>query len=450
LEAERSTARLLAPNARIGGKYVLVRRLAAGGMGDVWLARNETTSAHVAAKILRPNPDQRTQAEERFRREARLGGLLAHRSIVRIFDFLEEPDGTLVLVMELLRGDTLERWIEQRGGLPLREAMAIVAAVLSALQHGHEQGVVHRDVKPSNILLAVEPDGRIIPKLLDFGIAKMPKNDTSKTMDGVVLGTPSYMSPEQIKSEPDLDGRSDLFSAAVVLYEALTGTCPFAAPTPSAAIAAVLQSAVDPDARIAPLLWLEVQRALSKRPKQRHASASEMSAAMLAAIGETEDSLSTVLRTEAPRDFLAGVSGPYSARAAVLDAQTRSVDGQSVATAVAKRGSSWVALAGVGALVASAAVVAAVAHGSVPGRPAASPAAAAPATAPAKETAASAPPSASGEPSLPPQAAALPAAPSPADSPAAPPRGASPPPRAPHHGLPKPHAPRPIATSPGF
>jgi serine/threonine-protein kinase len=445
---ERAAARTFAPNTRLAGKYVLVRRLATGGMGDVWLARNETTGAHIAAKILRPNPDQRTQAEERFRREARLGGLLAHRSIVRIFDFLEEPDGTLVLVMELLRGDTLERWIEQRGALPLREAMAIVAAVLSALQHGHEQGVVHRDVKPSNILLAVEPDGRIIPKLLDFGIAKMPKNDTSKTMDGVVLGTPSYMSPEQIKSEADLDGRSDLFSTAVVLYEALTATCPFAAPTPSAAIAAVLQSAVDPDPRIEPRLWLEVQRALSKRPKQRHASASEMSAVMLAAIGETEDSLSTVLRTEAPRDFLAGVSGPYSARAAALHAETRSVEGQSVATATAKRGSSWVALAGVGVLVASAAVVAVMARGGIAGHSASGAAAAAPAAAPAKETAASPPPLASAETPSQAQAAAPTPDSSPAGGPVTPAHGASP--RAPHRGLPKPHAPRPIATSPGF
>jgi serine/threonine-protein kinase len=253
------------------------------------------------------------------------------------------------------------------------------------------------------------------------------------------------MSPEQIKSEADLDGRSDLFSTAVVLYEALTATCPFAAPTPSAAIAAVLQSAVDPDPRIEPLLWLEVQRALSKRPKQRHASASEMSGAMLGAIGETEDSLSTVLRTEAPRDFLAGVSGPYSARAAVLEAETRSVEGQSVATATPKRGGSWVALVGVGALVASAAVVAVIARGGLAGRSA--PAAAAPAAAPAKETAASPPPPASAETPSPTQAAAPTADSSPAGSPGAPVHGA---PHAPHRGLPKPHGPRPIATSPGF
>src|SRR5580698_8125395 len=243
---ERPAARTLAPGTRVGGKYVLVRRLATGGMGEVWLAHNETTQAAVALKLLRPKTVEKAlEAEERFRREARLAGLLVHRSIVRIFDFLEEPDGTLVLVMELLRGETVEHWLARRRAIPEREAMAVMAGVLAALQHGHEQGIVHRDVKPSNVFLAVESDGRVIPKLLDYGIAKMPKND-SKTMDGVVLGTPSYMSPEQIRSEGDLDGRSDLFSCATVLYEILTGTCPFAAPTPAAALAAVLQSSVDP------------------------------------------------------------------------------------------------------------------------------------------------------------------------------------------------------------
>ena len=168
---------------------------------------------------------------------------------------------------------------------------------------------MHRDVKPSNIFLSVESDGKVIPKLLDYGIAKMPKND-SKTMDGVVLGTPSYMSPEQIRSEDDLDGRSDLFSCGVVFYEILTGTCPFAAPTPSAAIAAVLQSAVDPDPRISPRMWLEVQRALSKRPKQRHTSAAEMRSAILAVFGETEDSLAPVLSGVNPRDYGADRTGP--------------------------------------------------------------------------------------------------------------------------------------------
>ena len=299
---DRPALRVLASGSRVGGKYELVRRLATGGMGDVWLAQNNTTHANVALKVLRPNRAGTSEAEDRFRREARLSGLLAHRSIVRIFDFLEERDGTLVLVMELLQGETLEQWLARRGALVEREAMAVMAAVLSALQHGHEQGIVHRDVKPSNIFLAVESDGKVIPKLLDYGIAKMPKND-AKTMDGVVLGTPSYMSPEQIRSEEDLDGRSDLFSCGVVLYEVLTGACPFDAPSPSAAIAAVLQSSVDPDPRISPRLWLELQRALAKRPQQRHASAAEMRSTMLGVLAETEDSLAPVLQGVKARDY---------------------------------------------------------------------------------------------------------------------------------------------------
>jgi serine/threonine-protein kinase len=410
-------------------------------MGDVWLARNEGTEAYVALKVLRPNPHERTQAEDRFRREARLGGLLGHRSIVRIFDFLEEQDGTLVLVMELLRGDTIERWIERRGAFPVRDAMAVMSGVLSALQHGHEQGVVHRDVKPSNILLDLEPDGRLIPKLVDFGIAKMPRNDRSKTMDGLVLGTPSYMSPEQIKADADIDGRSDLFSSAVVFYEMLTGICPFAAPTPSAAIAAVLQNAVDPDPRIDPRLWLEIQRALSKRPKERHASAAEMRVAMLAAIGETEDSLASVLRSAPPRDHLANLTGPYSARAALQEAQTQSVEGQSVAhVGTPRRRSAWMPVAGAAALAASIAVVAMMARGR-PVPHAIQSLASAPIDSAAPATAASAaatlpPPLAVAIPSSLPSAAAAQAAA----------RAAL---HAPHPA-PKPHAPRAIATSPGF
>jgi serine/threonine-protein kinase len=339
--------RPLATGVRIGGKYVLSRRLATGGMGDVWLARNETTRADVALKILKRSA-QNAEAEDRFRREARLAGLLTHRSIVRIFDFLEESDGMLLLVMEFLRGETLERWVERRGALPEREAMAVMTGVLSALQHGHEQGIVHRDVKPSNIFLAVESDGRVIPKLLDYGIAKMPKND-SKTIDGVVLGTPSYMSPEQIRSEGELDGRSDLFSCGVVLMEMLTGTCPFEAPTPSAAIAAVLQNTVDPDPRISPRLWLEVQRALAKRPKQRHESAAQLRAALLAAVQETEDSLASVLSGVKPRDYGADKTGPVTA---VAPKETLSVDGQSVVTVTSRRTqSSWVPWAGAGAAI---------------------------------------------------------------------------------------------------
>jgi serine/threonine protein kinase len=447
--AEDRLARILAPGTRIGGKYALVRLLATGGMGEVWLAQNETTQASVALKMLRPNTvPQSIGAEDRFRREARLAGLLVHRSIVRIFDFLEEPDGTLVLVMELLRGETLEHWLTRRAAIPQREAMAVMAGVLAALQHGHEQGVVHRDVKPSNVFLAVESDGRVIPKLLDYGIAKMPKND-STTMDGVVLGTPSYMSPEQIRSEDDLDGRSDLFSCAVVFYEILTGTCPFDAPTPSAAIAAVLQSSVDPDPRISPVLWLEIQRALSKRPKQRHGSAAEMRAAMLGALGETEDSLASALTGVNARDYGAERTGPVSSLS-VREAETQSVEGQSVGTVIPPRKKvAWLPWGVFGAALGAAAMVVAMTRvgASAPGatsRPSSvvQVAAAAAAAPPPSSTPASAVVTVDQGTAASPASTASVSSASASHS-AAPAHA--------HHLLPKPHpAPRPVATSPGF
>jgi serine/threonine protein kinase len=331
--AERASAPSLAQNSRVGGKYLLNRRIAVGGMGDVWIAKNETTDAQVALKILRPPRDARTQACERFRREAKLGGLLVHRGIVRIFDFLEEPDGTLILVMELLRGDSLEHYIEKHGAVSAREALAIMVPVLSALQHGHDHGVVHRDVKPANIFVAVDPDGHVIPKILDFGIAKTTFTGT-KTIDGLVLGTPRYMSPEQINADESIDGRSDLFSVGVVLYELLTGTCPFQAPAASASIAAVLLHEVDPDPRIDPKLWLEIQRALKKRPAERHSSAAEMAAALCNAVGETEDALSSVMRRSKPP--MRAVPEPPPTLPAPEE-QTQSVAGHSVATPTRRR-----------------------------------------------------------------------------------------------------------------
>ncbi|MGH7434545.1 MAG: serine/threonine-protein kinase, partial [Polyangiaceae bacterium] len=280
----------LAAGARAGGKYRLARPLASGGMGQVWLARNETTGADLALKVLRSTGAKGGTVDARFRNEARFAAGLSHRNIVRVFDLVEEDDGTLVLVMELLRGEPASELLARRGALSTREALAVVLPILAGLGYAHASGVVHRDVTPNNVFLSVEPDGEVIPKLVDFGIAKLPVA-SSLTLEGAVLGTPRYMAPEQIRAASDIDGRADLFSAAVVFYELVTGVSPFAAPTPSAALAAVLESTVDPDPRIDPLVWIEIQRALSKRPYQRHATASEMADALRKAIGETDASL---------------------------------------------------------------------------------------------------------------------------------------------------------------
>jgi len=298
------------PQNRIAGKFRLRRRIAAGGMGEVWVARNESTGADVALKVLRrgdADKEQEMEVEERFRQEARLSAMLSHRSIVRVFDLVDEPGGVLVLVMELLRGETLQAYLERMGPRPPREAVAIITPILGALGHAHERGIVHRDVTPSNVFLAVDPDGHVTPKLVDFGIAKLAAGASARaagkavqTIDGRVLGTPRYMAPERIRGDPDLDGRVDVFAAAVVVYEAMTGVSPFAASTPSASLAAVLERHIDPDPRIDPRLWIEIQRALAKRPYERHATAHELATALRAAVGETEGSLEASLRRSIP------------------------------------------------------------------------------------------------------------------------------------------------------
>src|ERR1019366_1108534 len=190
------------PGQCVAGKYRLRRLLASGGMGEVWVARNEATGADVALKVLRRGSSESAeerQLEERFRQEARLSAMLSHRSIVRVFDLVEETDGTLVLVMELLRGETLHRYLERLGPRSAAEAVAILAPVLGALSHAHELGLVHRDVSPANIFLAVDPDGHVAPKLVDFGIAKRSGVPSPvETVAGDVLGTPRYVAPERI------------------------------------------------------------------------------------------------------------------------------------------------------------------------------------------------------------------------------------------------------------
>ena len=303
-------ASALHPGAIVGAKYSLLRRLGVGGMGEVWAARNRTTDAEVAVKM-GLGAAAREDSAVRFRHEARLGAMLAHRSIVRIFDLVEEDDGTLVLVMELLRGETLERYLVRRGPLPTPEAIAIVVPILSALAHAHATGIVHRDVTPANVFLAIDPDGHVTPKLLDFGIAKIPTLAPVHTIEGRALGTPRYMAPERIREQGDIDGRCDLFSVGVVLYELLTGVCPFAAGSPAASLAAVLEVVVDPDPRIDPRVWLELRRALAKRPYERTPTATAMAQLLLAASGQTEATLTEVLRN-APLSHVASDEGPES------------------------------------------------------------------------------------------------------------------------------------------
>jgi serine/threonine protein kinase len=211
-------------------------------------------------------------------------------------------------------------------------------------------------VTPANVFLSIDPDGHVTPKLLDFGIAKIPTTTLTRTIDGRVLGTPAYMAPERIREQGDADGRGDLFSVGVILYEMLTGACPFAASSPAASLAAVLEVVVDPDPRIDPRIWLEIRRSLSKQPYQRSPTAGVMARELLSASGLTEATLMEALR-DAP------ISRALSGEIADALAPTRTVTGHSLAGVPSVAGSrrgravAWAA----GVLVACTSLVAGIA-----------------------------------------------------------------------------------------
>lgn len=368
----------------MGGKLRLLQRIGRGGMGEVWLARNEATGAEVAVKTLHAS-GRESVLEERFRQEARLAATISHRHVVRIFDLVDEPDGTLGLVMELLRGGTLEATLEDRVPMSPAAALAVTLPVLSALQHVHERGIVHRDVKPGNIFFAVEPDGHVIPKILDFGIAKLPQSSRALTVDGSVLGTPHYMSPEQIRANEDIDGRSDMFSMAVVLYEMLTAERLFQRDRAAASLAAVLEHEADPHPKIEPRLWFAIARALGKRPYERYASCAEFADALQRAAGFGEEAMRSALFELRPRaDILPDTQTHFEVP---MMAPSSSVRGRTVL---------WTSVAATSAAaVAVAATLVLTGQTSTTRRTAPAPLAAAPASPPAAATAAAPPPSTS-------------------------------------------------------
>jgi serine/threonine-protein kinase len=279
----------LQAGVQIAGKYRLVRPAGFGGMGAVWVAVNETTGAEVAVKVLLADTAGSEEGRARFRREAHAAARLSHRGIIRVFDLVElhdEYEGTLVIVMELLRGETLGELFNRKPKLTVAETIELVVPLLSALAHAHMAGVVHRDLKPENVFLAVDPDGHVTPKILDFGISKLTTPEAPPiTGDGEMLGTPSYMSPEQARGSSYIDARSDVFTVGILLYEMLSGRNPFTSGSYHSVVAAILEREPEPIAEIAPELWGVIHRALSKSPEGRYRSATELAAALRQALG---------------------------------------------------------------------------------------------------------------------------------------------------------------------
>ena len=214
--------------AVVGERYRIVSRIGVGGMGAVYRAEHTMMRRDLAIKVLLSELGGREEFARRFEREAESASRLAHPNIITVTDFGRTPDGALFLAMEFLAGDSLTSLIDQ-GPLPRERALAIVRQILRALDHAHAAGVVHRDLKPDNIML-VERDGqRDVVKILDFGIAKVTEPASGQevlTQAGVIFGTPEYLSPEQAVGE-GVDARADLYAAGVILYEMLAGRRPF-------------------------------------------------------------------------------------------------------------------------------------------------------------------------------------------------------------------------------
>lgn len=222
-----------APNSEwIAGKYRLIRMIGQGGMGTVWEGQHITLGTKVAIKMIEHDLAENHEARNRFDKEARAAATLSSRYVVTVFDHGVMPDGRPFIVMEYLRGQTLEERAATNHRLPLVEVARIIDQVARGLSKAHELGIVHRDLKPENIFLTESPDeDETVAKIVDFGIAKFiegtPLSQPSSTRSGTILGTPVYMSPEQARGLRDIDHRSDLWALGVIAYRCAVGTLPF-------------------------------------------------------------------------------------------------------------------------------------------------------------------------------------------------------------------------------
>jgi beta-lactam-binding protein with PASTA domain/tRNA A-37 threonylcarbamoyl transferase component Bud32 len=261
-------------NTLFDGRYRIVRKLGTGGMANVYLAEDEVLGRRVAIKILNDRHAGDDQFVERFRREAKNAASLSHPNIVSIYD-RGEAEGTYYIAMEYLDGRSLKELIVARGPAPIPLAIDYGRQILAAIRFAHRHGIVHRDIKPHNVL--VDAEGRL--KVTDFGIARAGVSQMTEA--GSIIGTAQYLSPEQAKGAP-VDQTSDLYSVGVVLYELLTGVVPFSGETP-VEIAMKHLSAVPPPPSakrkdVPRDLDLVVMRALAKDPAERYQSAEEMDA----------------------------------------------------------------------------------------------------------------------------------------------------------------------------
>jgi serine/threonine-protein kinase len=265
----------------LGGRYELTERIASGGMASVWRAHDDVLARTVAVKLLHDHLAADADFRERFRREAIAAAKLTHPHVVSLYDTGNEGD-RVYLVMEFVDGATLREVMGDLGKLEPGQAAAIGERIARALDYAHERGLVHRDVKPANILIG--DDGCV--KVADFGIAKADEHDGDLTKTGMVLGTAAYVAPEQITGATVVDGRADQYALGCMLYEALTGRQPFKGDTAVATAAQRLESSPAPLRSLRPDIprGLDsiVMRAMARNPEDRFVSAGALADALAA------------------------------------------------------------------------------------------------------------------------------------------------------------------------
>jgi len=276
----------------IDGKYQIVDRLGAGGMGEIFKVRHIHLNELRVIKIMRPNVAADDQGLQRFLQEARTSTMIKHRNLAMLYDFAQLDDGSYYMVWEFIDGVNIQKWMSQTGALPPRLTVEIAIQALTGLDHLHQMGLIHRDVSPENIMLSQERGGKLLVKVIDFGIAKQlteGEGGQGLTQTGMFLGKLKYASPEQagfLKENEHLDPRSDLYSFGIVMYEMLAGRAPFQATNPHGYILKHVTekpsaiAVISPGTVVPPQLEAIIMRSLEKDRSVRFATAADFATAL--------------------------------------------------------------------------------------------------------------------------------------------------------------------------
>jgi eukaryotic-like serine/threonine-protein kinase len=278
----------------LNGQFQILQKIGSGGMGSVYKALQPAMNRMVAVKILHPKLANRKDLVSRFRREARAMSHLTHPNTVKVYLYGELEDGSLYIVMEYLEGKNLNQTVRSEGPMTIERGLPILIQACHALDEAHTQGIIHRDLKPENIFVTNVGGMKDFAKVLDFGLAKVTEREMRPgsiilTQEGMVFGTPEFMSPEQAQGKT-LTAGSDIYSLAVILYEVLTGKLPFEAKNPMEYIQLHVTAKPKPiNERVPgktfpPLLWTVLSKAMEKKPEDRYTSAAEFAHALQAVL----------------------------------------------------------------------------------------------------------------------------------------------------------------------